>query len=52
MEQEQSDEIEVLMSIFPEEFELISKNPWEFKLHLSAKPGSKDNHGIVISLIL
>lgn len=45
MEQEQSDEIEVLQSIFPEEFELVSPSPWTFKIHLVPNPGGKDNHG-------
>lgn len=46
MQQEQNDEIEVLKSIFPDEFELVSENPWSFKLYLSPNPGSSsDNHG-------
>jgi len=46
MEQEQSDEIEVLQSIFPDEFELVNQTPWIFKIHLVPNPGNQDNnHG-------
>ena len=45
-----SEEIEVLQSIFPEEFELISDSPSEpsFKLHLS--PSDEEKH-VAITLI-
>jgi hypothetical protein len=40
---EQAEEIEVLNSIFPTEFEPISKNT--FKIRISPNPGGDDNHG-------
>lgn len=43
--QEQNDEIDVLMSIFPDEFEQISTEPTSFKLSLKPNSGTEDNHG-------
>jgi hypothetical protein len=41
---EQSDEVEVLKSIFPDEFEELGAEPWHFKLHLKPNDGSEE-HG-------
>ncbi len=53
MSEEQREEIEVLMSIFPDEFQSIeainNENNIRFKLHLLPNPGGGDkNFGIDI----
>ena len=52
MSEEQSEEIEVLMSIFPDEFEHISDNPIKFKLQLVPNPGSDNNYGMSIIIVV
>ena len=42
---EQSDEIEVLMSIFPSEFELLSTNPNIFQIKILPCGNDEVNHG-------
>ena len=49
MNQEQQDEIEVLSSIFPDEFELISSSPYSFKIHLIPSDG-KEKHGKLVHI--
>ena len=45
-QQDQNDEIEVLMSIFPDEFESISNDPpISFKLLLRPNSGTNECHG-------
>ena len=44
--QEQNDEIEVLMSIFPDEFQIISnESPISFKLLLKPNAEPEECHG-------
>lgn len=40
----QAEEIEALQAIYPDELELISQSPYQFKIKLVPHPGQSDNH--------
>lgn len=43
--EEQSEELEVLNSIYPTEITILSESPHKFEIVIVPNPGGEDNHG-------
>ena len=50
MSTEQTDEVEALCAIYPDEFESISSSPLSYKINLTPTTDQEQNHGKFIMI--